>query len=56
MATIGEEAGGDLVELSAACRSNVSRLTYYAHVSVHRSYPLVRAGLEQFAGDELLQS
>jgi hypothetical protein len=28
---------------------------YYAHVPVHRCYPLVRARLEQLAGDELLQ-
>jgi hypothetical protein len=27
-----------------------------AHVAVHSCYPLVRAGLEQLAADELLQS
>ena len=31
-------------------------VAYYAHIPVDRGYPLVRAGLEQFAGDELLES
>jgi hypothetical protein len=29
--------------------------TYNAHVAVDRGYPLVRARLEQLAGDELLE-
>jgi hypothetical protein len=29
---------------------------YNAHIPVHRCYPLVRAGLEELAGDELLES
>jgi hypothetical protein len=29
--------------------------TYNAHIPVHRCYPLIRAGLEKLAGDELLE-
>jgi hypothetical protein len=29
---------------------------YNAHVTIHRCYPLIRAGLEELAADELLES